>query len=76
MQDENEKTPWYFRTSFIIIAFCSVGPLALPMVWWRPQTSLVWKICITILTLVLSYYLYQATMESLRTLREYYKLLG
>jgi hypothetical protein len=31
--------PWYFRTSTIIIALAMVGPLALPLIWWRPRTS-------------------------------------
>jgi len=67
--------PWYFRTSFIVIAVCSVGPLALPLIWWRPDTTRAWKIGLTIGILVLSWFLYQATMESIRTLKEYYKLL-
>jgi hypothetical protein len=70
-----EKTPWYFRTTFIVIAFLSVGPLALPLIWWHPQMSRAWKIGLTIGTLVLSWILFQATLESLRTLKEYYKLL-
>lgn len=70
-----EKLPWYFRTSFIVIAFCAVGPLALPLIWWRPKTSLIWKIGLTIGILVLSWFLYQATMESIRSIKEYYKLL-
>jgi hypothetical protein len=37
--------------------------------------SLAWKIGLTIGILVLSWFLYQATMESIHTLREYYKLL-
>ena len=34
-----EKIQWYFRKSFIITAVCCVGPLALPLIWWRPQTT-------------------------------------
>jgi uncharacterized membrane protein YvbJ len=70
-----KKLPWYFRTSFLVIAVFSVGPLALPLIWWRPQTSLAWKIILTIGILVLSWILLQATMESIRTLKEYYKLI-
>lgn len=70
-----EKTPWYFRKSFIIIAVCSVGPLALPLIWWRPQTTRAWKIGLTIGILVLSWILFQATIESIRTIYEYYKLI-
>ena len=70
-----ENMPWYFRRTFIIIAICSVGPLALPLIWWRPQTTRAWKIGLTIAILVLSWFLFQATMESVRTIQEYYKQL-
>jgi hypothetical protein len=70
-----EKLKWYFKKSFIIIAFCCVGPLSLPLIWWRPQTSLAWKIGLTIAILVLSWMLYQITMESIHTLIEYYNLI-
>src|SRR5210317_703189 len=70
-----EKIQWYFRTSFIVIAVCCVGPLALPLIWWRPQTSRAWKIGLTIGILVLSLIFFQVTMESIRSLKEYYKLI-
>lgn len=70
-----DKIPWYFGTSFIIIAVCSVGPLALPLIWWRPNTTRAWKIGLTIAILGLSWVLYRLTMESVQTIREYYKLL-
>ncbi len=70
-----EKLPWYFQTTFIVIAVLSVGPLALPLIWWRPNLSRAWKIGLTVGILVLTWLLYLATMESIRTLKEYYKLL-
>ena len=70
-----EKMPWYFRKSFIILAVFSVGPLALPLIWWHPHTTRAWKIGLTIGILVLSLFLFQATMESIRTIKEYYKLM-
>ena len=70
-----EKIPWYFRKSFIVLAICCVGPLALPLIWWRPQTSRAWKIGLTIGILVLSWILFKASMESIRTLEEYYRLI-
>ena len=66
---------WYFRKSFIVIAIGCVGPLALPLIWWRPNTTRAWKIGLTIIILILSWFLLQATLESLRTLREYYNLV-
>jgi hypothetical protein len=70
-----EKVEWYFRKSFIIIAVCTVGPLALPLIWWRPKTTRAWKIGLTIGILFLSWILFQIMMESLRTIKEYYKLI-
>jgi predicted nucleic acid-binding Zn ribbon protein len=70
-----ENIQWYFRKSFIIIAVCCVGPLALPLIWLRPQTTRVWKIGLTIGILVLSWILFRTTMESIHTLKEYYKLI-
>jgi hypothetical protein len=70
-----KETKWYFGKSFIIAALCCVGPLALPLIWLRPQTSRAWKIGLTIGILLFSWILFRSTMESIRTLREYYKLL-
>jgi hypothetical protein len=71
-----DKAPWYFRTSFIVLAVACVGPLALPLIWWRPQTSRAWKIGLTIGILVLSWFLFQATMDSIRIIKEYFDLLN
>ncbi len=71
----DDAVKWYFRKSFIIIAVCTVGPLALPLIWWRPHTTRAWKIGLTIVILVLSWLLYQSTMSSIQTIKEYYKLL-
>lgn len=68
--------PWYLRKTFIVIAIGLVGPLALPLLWLRPHTSLAWKIGLSLVTLALSWLLYQSTMESLRILQEYYDVLN
>ncbi len=73
---EEEKAPWYFKKSTIVIALASVGPLALPLIWWRPQTSWPWKVGLTIAIMGLSWILYQTTMQSIHTFQEYYKLLN
>ncbi len=70
-----DKPPWYFQKAFIIIAFFSIGPLALPLIWWHPRISRNGKIGWTILVLVCSWFLFLAMQESIRTLQEYYKLL-
>jgi len=71
----DKKLQWYFRTPFIVLAGCCVGPLALPLIWLHPQMKLAWKIGLTIGILVLSWIMFKITMESIRTLKEYYQLL-
>jgi len=70
------KLPWYFQKSSIIIALACVGPLALPMIWFRPNTSRAWKIGLTIVILIFSWILFKTTIESIRVLKEYYKMLN
>lgn len=67
---------WYFRKSFIVFAVFLVGPLALPLIWWRPRTTTAWKVALTIIIGLLSWLFFQATLESVRVFREYYQLLG
>lgn len=43
-----EALPWYFRTSFIVLMFVSLPPLALPSVWMHPKLHPVWKVLITL----------------------------
>jgi hypothetical protein len=70
-----EKLPWLFRTATIIIAICCVGPLALPLIWWRPKTSVKAKVGWSIAVVVLSWFLVQTTMKSLEVIEQYYELL-
>jgi hypothetical protein len=69
------KQAWYFRTSFIVIAVCCVGPLALPLIWWRPQIKPAWKITLTIIVLVFSWFLFQVNVKLFEILKEFYKLM-
>ena len=71
-----DAVPWYFKKANIVIAVLCVGPLALPLIWLRPGTSREWKIGMTLAILVLSWFVYQWTMESVKVIREYYQLLN
>ena len=71
-----EKVPWYFRTSFIIIALCCVGPLALPLIWWQPKTSPARKILWTIIILALSWLLWIQFEKSYEVMKQYYELMN
>ena len=70
------KMPWYFRSSFIVFAIAAVGPLALPLIWWRPQTSRAWKIGLTIAILALSWLLWQMTMVAFQSIKAYMDVLN
>ncbi len=62
--------PWYFKTWLLVMALGSVGPLALPLVWWHPRLTPLWKIIISVLILALTWLMYEATLELLKTLKE------
>lgn len=66
---------WYFKTSWLIIAFLSVGPLALPLLWFNPRFSLIRKAIITLIILVLTYYTMTITVELLKDLSNSYKFI-
>lgn len=73
---EPQTLPWYFRTSVIIAGFVCVGPLALPQIWFHPRLNRAWKIGITIITGIVSYYLYLATMKSITLISEQYRIIS
>jgi uncharacterized membrane protein YvbJ len=65
----------YFKTYWIIAAFLCVGPLALPLVWLNPRFSQKTKIIVTIIVIILSYYLGSLFMNSLRSIKDYYGII-
>ena len=70
-----QETKWYFKTSLIVTAFLCVGPLALPLVWLNPRFSQKTKIIVTIIVVILSYYLGSLLINSLRSIKQYYDLM-
>ncbi|OQY21823.1 MAG: zinc ribbon domain-containing protein [Desulfobacteraceae bacterium 4572_35.2] len=75
-EKNSQLEPWHLRTATIVMALACVGPLALPLVWLRPQTTLIRKVAITLAVLVVSWLLYKSTMASLQTMQEYMQLLN
>ncbi len=73
--EKKEKGKWYFKTNILIISFLCAGPLALPLLWINPSFSRNRKMAITVVVLILSYYLGIATINSLRSISVYYKTL-
>jgi hypothetical protein len=73
-----EKRPqikWYFRTPSLVIAFLCVGPFALPLLWFNPRFSMRSKIIISVIIIILSYYLATWFVRSLKNISGYYRLV-
>ena len=65
---------WYFRKPFMFFAFLSLGPLSLPLLWLRPNTTLGWKITFTVVVIVISTIFFQTVFDSFQTIKQYYNL--
>jgi hypothetical protein len=63
---------WYFKPYGIVIAFLFVGPLALPLVWFNPGFSRNTKIIVTLVTIILTWYLGMMFVDSLNRIKQYY----
>jgi len=46
------KGKWYFTNKWIAVALLSIGPFALPMIWFNPNYRPAIKWLLTILTLI------------------------
>ena len=76
MRPETAQTPWYGKPLFLIASFLTIGPLALPLVWFHPTYSLRRKIILTVIILILSIVLFGAFLRAAKNIYEYYKLVG
>ena len=72
---KKEPQKWYFKTSTIITAFLFAGPLALLFVWINPRLSPKTKIIISVIMVILTYYLWLLVANSLKSINEYYKVI-
>jgi len=69
-----EKEKWYFKTSVLVIALLSMGPFALPLLWFNPRYRVVTKILWTVFVLILTYLLSKVLDSSIKAILEYYRL--
>lgn len=71
----NKTTPqnWYFKTSFLIIAFLCVGPLMLPLIWLHPRLSLTVKVAISTVIIIISIILGVLLSNSIKAIIGYYQ---
>ncbi len=67
---------WYFKTSFLILAFLILPPLVLPLIWFHPQLSKPVKIITCVAIVVITYYLTIYFIQSLKAIKDLYRLIG
>jgi len=65
---------WYFSTLFLVIGFLCVGPLVLPLLWVNPRYSIRIKIIISVVMIILTYYIIKFLNSVFQSLTEYYEL--
>jgi hypothetical protein len=70
------KTPWYAKPGILVISFLTVGPFALPLVWFHPVYSRRKKTIITVIVLVLTWILASVFLRAAGTIFDYYKQVG
>lgn len=73
--EKKETGKWYFKTSILVITLLSVGPFALPLVWFNPSYSRTKKLIISTIVLILSYFIVKSLMSAMQSLNEYYKMI-
>ena len=70
------KGKWYYATTTVVIALLSLGPFALPLVWFNPRYKIVVKVILTVCITVLSVVLYLATVKMYNNIFDQIKALG
>ena len=67
------RLPWYFKNTIVVLAFLTVGPLALPLLWFNPRYGRWTKWILTAVILALTYYLTIATAAAFKNIQSSYQ---
>lgn len=73
--DKNKKGKWYFSMPTFVMAFLCVGPFALPLLWFNPASTLKRKVIVSIVVVVLTYFLSVMLVKSVDSLKSYYQMI-
>jgi len=73
---KRERGKWYYKTYWLIIAFLCIGPFVLPLIWINPRFSKAKKTLISLIIIILTYFLGLILKDSVKSLSEYYKLIS
>lgn len=75
MLDKKSKGKWYFSMAVFVAALLCVGPFALPLFWFNPRFTLKRKVIVTIIIVVLTYFLSVMLMQSMTYLKNTYQII-
>ena len=67
---------WYFSNGMVILGLISLGPLALPLVWFNPKYNLAIKAVVSIAVIALSIWFYILVQNMYQDLMKQLKDLG
>jgi hypothetical protein len=70
---EKPKSSWFFSKTSMILSILTIGPLALPLIWWHPTYSRTKKLVITVVVCVVTYYLGAASLKAWNSMMDLYK---
>jgi hypothetical protein len=73
--DNKPDEKWYHRTYAVAAAILLLGPFALPLVWKNPRYTKTAKIAVTVVVIIMTYYMTLAFIKALKTLDKSYQQL-
>jgi len=72
---QKPEKQWYFKTSWLVVGLLCAGPFALPLLWFNPHHNRRKKVVISVVVLVLTYFLGTMFINAIRSIGAYYELL-
>ena len=73
--DKKPANKWYFKPTWIVLAFLCAGPFALPLIWIHPRLKKRNKALITLIALLLTLIISLFVIKAIEQIWEYYKLI-
>ncbi|MDD5634453.1 MAG: hypothetical protein PHW46_04155, partial [Candidatus Omnitrophica bacterium] len=67
---------WYYSPLAILFAILCFGPLGLLLLWFRPKTSVLVKIAVSIVVIIVTIWFIKESITVYQELLEYYKTLA
>ena len=72
---KEEQMEWYYRPWVIVLAILFLGPLGLVLLWFRPKTKMSVKVMVSIIVMILTFWMVRETFVVYDKMVDYYKEL-